>query len=575
LPDMKKILIFAEPYPLRNAFTDYYLAATVMISMVSSLGAGDAEWKIYSNSEVCSRIPIDDYEGNHVIFPTEDEEEFFRAGLREWNDTEVDRRSALIRGEGEVAGKCVQILERIHSEFDFDVILLWSENGAVTRFVRERDVVALYMELGPTRAPFPKSMYIDIRGTNGSVSFLDFNIASYPADLVIPAETWLAASATAQAKDTPSIVELKCGFPNLPAACKTPYVVVALQLFDDLNTIFHSKFRTPKEFLEYILPKLQQHGYHIIVKGHPGASARPNNLMYEVEAIEFARNFSDKVHILPRTTSPQEFIPLLSNAVAVCSINSSVSFEALLLGTPGLVFGDAVYDIGLSLKTASEAFLATGKWNFSQFQTDRLVTVMFRHFLLPEPVEQAANRVQRIIKGVFPDMSGEEYSNMLLCDREVSLVSLEEEIARIELSRNVHTLLSTSKRVSGECFGYIDEISKSGEAQVYNLRGWVAAQHNVGPILKIVAVSVNGEILSWAQLASRDDVAKAFPRNFTTGFEFRFGSTGSRSTDEIVLLFFTPHQVYSANMKAGRLSKEKLVVKLRRKAEKLLGEIFW
>src|SRR5690606_2619621 len=81
---------------------------------------------------------------------------------------------------------------------------------------------------------------------------------------------------------------------------------------------------------------------------------------HETKALKFAEKFQDHVTILERNMPHSEFIPILQNAKVVLSINSSVSFEAWLLGVPGLVLGKASFDPNGSLLKSSRDFFQTG-----------------------------------------------------------------------------------------------------------------------------------------------------------------------------------------------------------------------
>ena len=527
-----------------------------MAGLLSRMDSTEIEWRLFSNEIVLAELRKNPDYVEKLITPTEDESAFISSSLSEWTDDEIGRRTLLVQGEGELSEFYRKTLERIRGEYQFDLILLWSENGAVRRFAAALDLPVLHLELGPTRSPFPETLYIDCRGTNGSASFLSIDLDTYPSEKVLPAATWLGLSAAAE-EEKPSVLELQATSPVLPWETGQPYVVVALQLADDLNTICHSEFTTPKEFLQFLLPRLIGLGFKVIVKGHPGAPVRPINLVYEIEALNYAREYGDDVAVLERTLPATQFIPILSGAVAVCSINSSVSFEALLLGVPGLVYGTAVYDIGYHLKKASQEFLDTGKWTLDPERVNRLVTVLCRHILLPKNSESLSRSVQGLIQGTTAGLTPAEYANLLIGSASQGYSTIDEEIGKTDTKLKLITLTKEVGILDSTYMGHVDQIKGESLPTGYRLliQGWVARRGNGHSPIRLVAVSdAKGEILGYTDLFDRPDVRKVHPSiNYPVGF----GATALLSSAEIRgtrLLFITEGEVVTWNLEEGGIA---------------------
>jgi hypothetical protein len=526
-----------------------------MGELVARMDRDRIDWRLFSNEFVLAELRARPEFAERCISPSDDENAFISSSLAEWADAEIAKRTQLVRGEGEVAEFYRKLLERIRGIYRFDLILLWSENGAVRRFADDEGLPALHLELGPTRAPFPETIYVDYRGTNGSASFLGFDLDGYPAEKLLPAATWLGLSAATD-DDKPSVIELQAVSPSLPFDIGQPYVVVALQLADDLNTICHSRFATPKAFLQAVLPPLTKLGFKVIVKGHPGSSGRPVNLIHEIDALAYAREFGDEVVVIDRNMPPGNWIPILSGAAAVGSINSSVSFEALLLGVPGLVFGVAAFDIGLHLKRASEAFLQTGQWNIGSDRLNRLVTVLCRHILHPKQPRAAAAVLQRIIEGVSAKMVPAEFMALLRASASHGDAIVDDEIYRTETLSKLAGLSAPVATADASYMGYVDRVKieeTTGGCRL-TVEGWVARRGALPAIRMIALRHAKGDIVGHTDLFDRADVRKIHPSiDSPVGFAIQISLPRFSDAKGLRFLFISDDGVVGYVLTRGRI----------------------
>ncbi|MDH1271710.1 hypothetical protein N5C81_29450 [Rhizobium pusense] len=517
----------------------------------------EIDWRLFSNEFVLDGLAKLAVPKDKFIVPTPSENKFIASCLTEWTPEEIGSRVLLVNGEGDISRFYQGILARIREEFCFDVILLWSENGAVRRFADDVGISVLHMELGPTRAPFQETVYVDFQGTNGSASFLEFDLSSYPSEKVTPAASWTALSAAVE-ENKPSIIELQALMPSLPFGLKENYVVVALQLADDLNTVCHSRFRTPKEFLEFVVPSLLRLGFKVVIKGHPGAAARPINLAEELAALAYAAELGDDVTILDRHLSSKDFIPVLSGAAAVCSINSSVSFEALLLGVPGLVFGTAAYDLGLVLKQASDDFLRSGKWSLSTFEVDRLVTVLCRHFLHPKSPQILTKILQQIILEITPDITAKRYASMLSSIASHGYGIIDDEMKKTKLQMKLADFTKSLSQVDASYMGHIDDVTanRSPGGVSVAVKGWAARRRKgAEPQVKIVALcDAAGNVISFTEMFDRADVRRVHQHiNYPTGFNVAGIVSGVSDLDNVNLVLVTESSAVSCALLKGGL----------------------
>jgi len=354
----KKLLVYVKPHPLRNTLTEFATTGCNMCKIVERINSTDIQWKVYANNWCLPELERNNWR-DHCIIPTQEETNYALTSLREWGDESLQKRLDLVQGHGVDFEFYYAVLTRIYVTYRFIHLISWSDNGAVCRFAADHAVKLVHFELGPTRAPFMPTLYFDPYGTNGANAIAKLGLNVLGKKEYVSVDSWLALSDITD-KNTHKATELvQSALPSrfLSSLSKKKYVVVALQLTDDLNTVLYSDFKNPKQFLEYVIVPLLKHDFYIVIKGHPFPHTRPYNLIAEGEAIQFVRQFGDDVTILDGSLPPNEFIPICVHSQAVLSINSSVSFEAWLLGVPGLVFGKAVYDIADHIYNLGKKFL--------------------------------------------------------------------------------------------------------------------------------------------------------------------------------------------------------------------------
>lgn len=390
-----KILVYIEPHPIRNYHEEFRDVGKMIVQALVRTGRGGRfDFRFFSNNivadDIVAAIPTASL---HVIRPTLEESTVMSEFDRTWNKPAIEEWLRLVRGDGSVSLTYTQMLERIHDEFPFDVIVMWSENGAVRSFGAARNMPVVNLEYGPTRSPLHKTFYMDAKGTNGNASVLNVSDELLASLDPLPPETWIAAQA-GQGVDEDQVGLLDAGNTLrsqgadqlVPSA---PYVFVPLQLADDLNTLVHSPFASPEEFLRAILPLYTRAGYRVVVKGHPGAAGRPYNLAREAEALLYARSFGENVVVVPRELPFASSINLIVQSSLVATINSSVGFEAILLGKKTALFGAAVYGrSGLLSYDASGDQSALEAW----------VTFLCGHYCLPL---EALTDGDALIEGIF------------------------------------------------------------------------------------------------------------------------------------------------------------------------------
>lgn len=405
------ILFWSEPNPFRNSYTEHlHVARALLPPLVKAVSSGDALLRLFSNNDMIDRLIIDLPESVSVLQrPTNDEAHAIAGQFGLWNDSTIGNWLDLVRGKGDITAIYVNILERLHAEQPIDVILTWSENGAVRNFAKAHGIPVLFGEMGPTRAPFPQTMYFDPEGTNGHAAYrrrIRAMIEAAEPGSFLPASTWLVPNerSNPQQETGASLVDIGLTYrpDDVAILPDQPYFFVPLQLADDLNTLLHSEFSGPVDFLRHVSELARKGGYAMVVKGHPGAKDRPYNMRREIEALDWLEQNVPEALILPRDCGPNLSAYAIANAAYTVSINSSVGFESMILGVPPLVLGQAAFDANGWLQENIPLLPADVPRNFGP-QLDALVSAYMEHVLVPRDIalegDYLLHRLRALVAG--------------------------------------------------------------------------------------------------------------------------------------------------------------------------------
>lgn len=404
---MRNVLIYIEPHPIRNYYEEFHDVGLLLSQAMLRAGHKSGyDFRYISNDAVVDRIITNKPQLSYLALRlTADENEKLNSLYGQWNLATVNQWLSLVKGEGEVTDFYVSVLARLHKEYPFDAVVLWSDNGAVRRFCKKNDIVVMHVEYGPTRAPFHQTIYFDPEGTNGAASVLNAPLDSLKPTLNVPRETWVTRHGKSWNDDkkvglidAPSTME-----PNLvESGClPMPYAFIPLQLEDDLNTQLYSQFKTPEAFLRHVLPQILASGLNVVIKGHPGAMGRTFNLIAETKALNYARSLGDRITILPKSITPFQSIHIISQAAAIVTINSSVGFEALLLGKKTFLYGAATYDIGGHMDATNTDFSTNEISKADHAHLDKLTSFLCNHYLHPLESVTTGNALPKVLDYFF------------------------------------------------------------------------------------------------------------------------------------------------------------------------------
>lgn len=341
-----KVLFYVEPHPIRDTLVHFKDIGKRFLPLLNWTGSVDA--RLYANQRTLDALAEDlsAQQKDRIIHPTAEEEQLFSSFLADWSLEGIPNWLDLMAG-GEVAEQYLNVLRRIYRYFPFDVIVHWGENGAVTRFMDERPVRRVAMELGCARLPFVNSVVMDPFGTNGSAVVPRLTVADIQQ--VVNGRRMSAEEAFAVFSERLSPKSYESWFAplgrnishQLLSAGKS--VFLPLQLHDDANLLRFSKYETVAEVVLDVVPKLVEHGYTVIVKPHPASKYRQHSQLANDMARAALRPWGSHVVWCDDQDTSYNNIQLMQLADFVVTVNSSVGFEALYFDKPVVVLGDAVY----------------------------------------------------------------------------------------------------------------------------------------------------------------------------------------------------------------------------------------
>jgi hypothetical protein len=524
------LLFYVEPHPVRNSYTEWFHVATLLSPVLAKYAAGgNISCRIFSNNAVIDKL-LNTIPAviSHLQRPTITESKFIDAQFEQWNAASIAKWLDLVAGRGPVAEFYLSVVERMHAALPIDVILTWSENGALRKFSERTGVPVIFGELGPTRPPFVETMYFDRGGTNGNAFFRKTTrklIEECDRATIPSSQSWLISSDKKidKPETVRSLIDLPSTFDRqfqdvLPSK---KYVYIPLQLADDLNTLMHSKFKTPKDFLINVLPRVAEAGYAAVIKGHPGAEARPYNMRHEIEALQYAEESGFDVVIIPRKAPPDLSAYVLGNASYTMSINSSVSFESMLLGVPALVMGAAAFDANGWLQENISLRPADQQHDYSAVM-DMATAVHMQSVFVPKDIVLDSDYLFGLFREVTTDTA--DFTNALLIGNSVSApvipylgaasVRRGDTIVVRNGSLFIHRKGDPSAvlelRLSRMFFGHLDLCQVHGDNNLL-LSGWAIDEKTGRPPMQLIVTSGSTIVSAHRINHRREDVVSEIP----------------------------------------------------------------
>ena len=340
-----RVLLYVEPFPIRDTLTHFDGVAREFLPLLSAPAGYDI--RMFANSATFDVLKGKIEAHNKVLIrTTQAEEDYLRdclklpwatGGLPVWGD--------LMAGKGDVSERHVQMLRRIWNLFPFEIIVHWSENGAITRFLDERPVTRVAMELGCTRPPFFNSVVMDPFGTNGSAILPKLGLEDIRS--IVEDKPMSRHDALLGFSNDISAPAYKMQFSTLAAELDRPWAdkkiaYLPLQLFDDANLLRFSPYDSLSDVVLDVVPRLAGAGYVTIIKPHPSSKHRKGSLDENLLARRVLWPWANSI-VWCQEEATVTNARLFSLADVVVTVNSSVGFEALYYDKPVVILGDAVY----------------------------------------------------------------------------------------------------------------------------------------------------------------------------------------------------------------------------------------
>jgi len=203
-----------------------------------------------------------------------------------------------------------EIRNAIDAAGEVEAIFLWANCASMKAVAREKGFPLIHHELGPLRPPYFRfTAYFDLEGVNGQTDaerrWKCFEREN--GDVPILSREELLQMLSLDQRQT--------------VTATTHEVGVALQIPDDSNIL---AFGRGFDSYEAISTSIRYFSGRPLVRSHPGCIQRFSALSADWDESEHPWQFLDRVE-------------------AVVTINSSMAFEAMLLGKPTYVLGDSPF----------------------------------------------------------------------------------------------------------------------------------------------------------------------------------------------------------------------------------------
>lgn len=345
-----RVLIYIEPHPIRDSMVAQLNVGGHFARMFEAAGQmpHDCDYRLYSNDNILtaiiSKFPrLKDF----CLMPTVAEQALFQRNLVPWLGRGMQEWIALANGEG-LAGQYYEVLADIHARFPFDLLVHWGANGATTRFCDDNGLGRVAMEAGCTRSPYRSTIVFDPNGVSGSALPSLVDIAEIRKVVGSKGSSAELDLMTCSGPGERNLYEARFDYNAtldeqiIGMAAGRRIAFLPLPVHDDPNLQLYSKFSSPTEVVDQLLPQLTEAGLFCFVKPHPAMLTRPGGRAEHFrvrEAVYKNRN----AFCLDSQIGASANVRLIELSDVLVTVNSSIGFEATLHNKPVCVLGEAIY----------------------------------------------------------------------------------------------------------------------------------------------------------------------------------------------------------------------------------------
>lgn len=355
---VKRILFYVEPHGVRDSFLEHSMPfdhfrrmANQVIQASDSNDSYDA--RIFCNHFLANAKFMESYiDWPLILQPTPSERRkiedaakmWIPAGIDDWIDLMTDRNAG-------VTNTYIEILDRVKREdFDYDVIVCWGSNAAVSCIAEKYNLQTVYIELASMRPPFLRSVLMDCVGVNGAASTCEVPYEQLEKRFSYIDNSLMFMLLNDELSPKKQASALYQGrMSQLPAdvsafiANSQKVALVPLQLSDDANQLLFSRYQTIDEFVDHSVEVLLESGWSVILKAHPHADQRGGHVMRDQRRCLAQYANRRNVFVLGGDLAAECNLTLMDSVNMVVTNNSSIGFEAMLLGKVVSVMGKACY----------------------------------------------------------------------------------------------------------------------------------------------------------------------------------------------------------------------------------------
>jgi len=217
-------------------------------------------------------------------------------------------------------------VEKLLEQTRPDVVVTWTINAPLRAATAARRLLLMHQELGLMRAPNPQSYFADPRGLNGASALSEVWPQVREQALTVAQEReldWLASDALARPGQA-----REASLRSLGLAQDRRTLAIFLQVSRDSNVLMWSRVAGNEGLVNLVLDATRGLNFQVVVKPHPREPELPRACA------------AAGIRPLPPGTSTETVFDV---ADAVCTVNSSVGFEALARGKVVYTFGDSPY----------------------------------------------------------------------------------------------------------------------------------------------------------------------------------------------------------------------------------------